>query len=303
MKRLVAMILVGVLMFSLVGCGGKAEPVKDTGEPVAVASNTPKPASTSKPESVATPKPVTTPEPVRTPEPVEEKVKVDFQEGSYTFKDEDGYEFEVTVKVSPWIPQSSTKLVDAAWGEVGKGKELPTVSSLNLEDMTGDSTRYYRETGKKSAFSCRKSNFDMYYAVGTISIKNITSGFKLSEENQRSIPLFFDSGSFENKEYLDLPVICRTYFSTPTDMAPDYTYRYIKLGTALMKSDSWGPVTFALVHGESYSPNNLDGIYRSDLDVPLRFSHWQLVYDLSRDKDVSNAPVEYILTLPMSVLE
>ena len=287
MKRTMNVVFVAILMVLLAGCGdNRATAISEPTTSVSVS------------RSVETKKPETT---VSTLEPEPAKVEIDFQKQSYTFKDQDGYEFEITVKISPWILQSNSELVNAAWSEVGQNNVLPTIDSLGLRDMPGDSTRYQKKFGDYEVFSCRKSNFDMYFAMGTIEIKNVTSGFGISKENKKSISLYFDSASFVNYDYLDVPVISRTYFSTPRDCAPNVDIRSVNLGIASMSNDSWGPVTFVLMHGESSSPNNPDGIYRKDLEAPLRFSHYQLMFNTLSKMEVAGVPEEYVLTFPMSV--
>ncbi len=293
------MILVGILIFSLTGCAETAKDDEPVSDPV---FEMPELIEEEDDPIELSIEPIETPEITAEPEPTKE-IKIDFQEQSYTFKDEEGYEFEITVKVGPWILQSNSELINAAWDEVGQGKELPTISSLGISDSHIDSSRCERRFSDYICFSCKKSNFDMYYAVGTIEIRNITSGFSLSENNTRDVSLYFDSDSFYDPKDYTLPAMCRTYFSTPTDSASQVSWRYIKAGTALVNSDRWGPAAFVLMHGESYSPNNPEGVYRESLESPLRFSHWQLQHDVISGKEIIKVPEEYVLTFPMTVLE
>lgn len=117
----------------------------------------------------------------------------------------------------------------------------------------------------------------MYYAVGNITIKNITSGFDLSAENQRTGPyMYFYSKAFRvestNSSALDFyhqPAIMKVFYSQPKTVCSydsPYLYPNILIGRSLMETNSWGPIPFVLAYGESKAPDYPDGYYRKYLE-------------------------------------
>ena len=87
------------------------------------------------------------------PSGVTEETDIEWSEFSYTLSDQQGYTFEVTYKVSPWILLSNTELINSAWSEVGGNKELPTTyGSWGLEGFAHD--QYV------SCWICYRASFD-----------------------------------------------------------------------------------------------------------------------------------------------
>lgn len=195
---------------------------------------------------------------------------VDFQTGTYTYSDDDGYQFQIRVKVSPWILQSNTDAIEAAWAEVGKDNELPTLDDWGLTKK-GD---YYQASGSMlgtdGTITFESSNLDMYYVVGTFAIKNATDGFDVTSSNKRSFSMWGAAPPLDtfltqssilggSNSFYDAQTITKVFYTDPKQYLGEY------LGKPSLTSNSYGPVTFVIARGETTSPNYPDGKYYEQL--------------------------------------
>lgn len=132
--------------------------------------------SKNKTESIFTPTSTPIPEPTVAP-----TVDVEWQTLTYNWEDEEGYQFEATIKVSPWINTKNTDYLNSAWSEVGNGKNLiepyPKAWNLTYSGNYG----FYSNTAFVFDGTKLLDITDYYYCVGGITIKNITDGWDITE--------------------------------------------------------------------------------------------------------------------------
>lgn len=147
-KRLLGFILV-VVMISLMACNQNSStsstPAPAKPRPATVAPSTAGPKETS---PALTSKPVA-PE---VTEALPEYIYIDVQKQSFVCEDSDGYQYEITVKITPWILQSNSELIQKAWDAVGNSrKELPSVSNMiaGVERFN----QYYTASGQNEFLS------------------------------------------------------------------------------------------------------------------------------------------------------
>ena len=242
MKRVIAVLLILVMVFALCSCGksdssAKKEDLNTSG------NEQPEQASETAVSSAST---------QAMPSSVE------WKEIKYETTDNDGYTFEVTYRFSPWILISNGVLANAVWAEVSNGKPFPYFDDWGLESYHNG---YWRANnlsnnlGGNGTFYCPGMN-DMYYCMGSLSIRNITEGWSLSESNKRSrdTMMVWRGGSGEGME--GAPIIGHLFLS---DKIREEGYGI--LVNASMTSDEWGPFPFILMAPESFTPNHPDGRY------------------------------------------
>ena len=181
---------------------------------------------------------------------------VEWKEVKYTTTDRDGYKFEVTYKISPWILLSNSDTVNAVWAEVGTVNKIPSFDDWGLNYQHNSMTKNLsKSTGGYTTFECQSMN-DMYYCMGSIRIKNVTEGWSLSADNKRSVQTAM-TWSNERKDGLEgAQVISRVYFSNGNEVKE--TGQGI-LFSASMPSNEWGPVPFIIMAPEAFTPNYPNG--------------------------------------------
>lgn len=263
----------------------------------------------------------------------EEEAEVQFQEQSYTYVNEHGCTMKLTVSISPWILQSKTKVVNEAWEAicVDPLMKLPTIDDLGLEVVEHDGVSYYVKEGED--FVCRSEGFDMYFAMGTITIEEITSGQSFMSDYGRSIEFNYDSSAFicykddgyyeetsygdtlTNKTILNYDVLglCRTYVRGEPVDAYAYDYRVtspIRLYFGYYRDGKAGPMNFILMRGESFTAEHPEGIYYESIkDSETYFSGKEMYYSVA-DKTsyelgyrMDGIPEDEILTFKMDVIK
>ena len=168
MKKCISLLIV-ILLVTLCGCN--STPSKPPENVVAA----PVPQTTETPPT--TTEPATTPEPTVTTEPstpvttpAKPAVEVEWQTLTYQWEDNNGYQFEATIKISPWINTKNTDYVTTAWNEVGSGKTLPSDDSKSWGNAPS-SDDYYRPVDNAT---------DVYYCIGNVTIKNLTTGWDIT---------------------------------------------------------------------------------------------------------------------------
>ncbi|MBR7008065.1 MAG: hypothetical protein IKH90_05480 [Ruminococcus sp.] len=107
-------------------------------------------------------------------------VDVGFQTYTYRMKDSQNYEYEITLTLSPWILDTQTEALDSAWAKVGKGKTKPAISNMGAKKYANNvyTTQLSDSQGRNRTFYATMTN--MYFSVGTVSVKNVTSGWDFS---------------------------------------------------------------------------------------------------------------------------
>ena len=243
MKKTI-LLLALMAMFVLCSCEDNSNLAAGDSLPASIAgaetTPTAEPTPTIKP--TATPKP--TPKPTATPAPEVHWTKV-----VYSLKDKDGYTYDVELKLSPWILTTDSELLNAAWNEVGKGESLPTFDDWGFEQlgseygnkMTFYGTDYWQVYGWNIS--------DLYYSVGTITIKNTTSGFDITSDNPRDVRFAW------GYDYLSPTVAGRVITSNE---------EITRMGgislSAYMERNNWGPAPLILITPEYFSPKTPDGM-------------------------------------------
>ncbi len=190
-------------------------------------------------------------------------VNVNFQTYTYRFKDDQNYEYEATITLSPWILESKTDVLDAAWAKVGKGKAKPTKDSMGLQAY---SNNLYMTTLRSVTGSSLDDDFyatmtEMYFSVGTISVKNVTNGWDFTESNP-GIPNVVLRWASDNSRTMDFKysLISKTYYSSSESASVGHLNAVPK-----MTKNSWGPVPIVLAHAENITPKYPNGQYRPEV--------------------------------------
>ena len=151
-----------------------------------------------------------------------------------------GYEAEYTVSVTGWIKASNADALQLAWEGVAKeGDAMPSLSSFH--EYTNDG---FSEANAAVAF-------------GTVSFRNITQGFDITEENPISFDVFMQpSEGFRYSIYTP-----KMYINYSTNGKFSFTV------SPLMKSNNWGPVVFMLVCPNVITPNDPDGAVLDNFEL------------------------------------
>ena len=297
MKRILSLILCFVLVAALAGCGKGAERDGSIKEPTATAkqeTEATKPAETTSPAETATEtqaptekpevtEPTTTvTEPSETEKPTEQTPAIDFDipwtTVVYPLKDGDGYTYEAEVKISPWIFLEDSDLLSAAWDEVGGGKKLPQFDDWGFK-RSGSS--YAKEMTYYS--SSHSQNYawnitNMYYSVGTVTIRNTTSGFSITQDNPRSVKFTW------GYDYIK-PVACAGKVILSDKDITRIGGLYVP---ASMKSNTWGPVSFVMMTPEYISPNTPNGMAEYILSEEVAFDFKIADYTLGAGIFINN---------------
>lgn len=189
-----------------------------------------------------------------------EETDIDWTEVSYTETDSDGYTYEITFKLSPWILQSNTDIVNSAWSEVGGNNALPGFDDWGFELRGGSYVRIGVPNGGSSTnFAYSNSMSDMYYCLGTVQIQNKTEGWSIRSDTARS----FTYQLFWRSNYNNMSngyAIGRTFLGNGTKDQSNGLWV-----NAHMEKDSWGPVPFVIMAPEIFSPNFPDGEHPEDM--------------------------------------
>lgn len=262
MKKKIALLLGFVLMASLTGCGTSKDSSVAT---VPIVENNTTEASTTEITTETTEEftteEVTTEAP--TTEPVTEAMNnnVEFDSYKYNFSDKNGYNYEVTLKVSEWIKVSDKDRMNYAWSSVkGDPAKLPqNANDWGIVKWQGTSTYGRGQNGNyEPLYTSYDGMTDYYYAIGTVHIKNITDGWHITDSNQATPRLLLSTAGYTMEGDLGKGFIIKTFYSTKTETQNILTY--VK---PAMKSDSWGPMKFIICHPENVTPAHPDGQYKN----------------------------------------
>ena len=114
-------------------------------------------------------------------------------------------------------------------------------------------------SGYKGYMYCEGMN-DMYYCMGTLTIRNLTEGWSISADNKRSpdTRLWWRYDKTEGIE--GAQAIGHLFLSNKTDEEADGVLVF-----AGMNSDQWGPCPFILMSPEAFTPNYPDGRFYEHL--------------------------------------
>ncbi len=184
-------------------------------------------------------------------------VNVSFQTYKYTMKDSQNYEYEITLTLSPWILDTQTDVLESAWSKVGKGKKLPTMNSMGAQKYANNlyTTNLSDSQGRNRIFYATMTN--MYFSVGTVSVKNVTKGwdFSASKTGTPKIALYWVS-DFTKKNSGNYGLMSKAFTSSSDNTSIGEVYLRPK-----MTKNNWGPVPVVLAHAENISPKYPNGQY------------------------------------------
>lgn len=183
--------------------------------------------------------------------------KVEWQTQTLRLKDAGGYEFDVTIKASPWISTNQTEILESAWSEVSDGDELPSESSWSLQEA-GTNLYKYVPPSNRGTFIFPMTG--MYYTVGTIEIKNVTDGWDITSDNPRDISLVLAWQSAFNNLSTTSYIVSKTFYSD----GPYSDAGVIELSTSMHKNNL-GPITFVAMAPQNITPDHPDGEYFADM--------------------------------------
>lgn len=183
-------------------------------------------------------------------------------------EDGNGYKYEISFKVSPWIMESNTEIANSYWNEISKGKVLPAYDDWGFRSFGGS---YIREGLINGGFDSKiiTSMTDMYYCMGTITVKNVTDGWNITSDNPRSpfslgigLGLFrYDDIGRESYDTAWRAFSAGRVFYTDEEKY----YADSALARPKMTSNTWGPVPFILMAPENIVPAYPEGEYKDSI--------------------------------------
>lgn len=220
-------------------------------------SNQSEPISTTTENAAITTEPTT----------IEPTTKVSSVPVEWTYKSEEredagGYKYEITYKVSPWILLSNTEIVNAYWKEISNGKTLPTFNDWGLKKQ---GLCYIREGLHRGGFDSKliTAMTDMYYCIGTVTVKNVTDGWDITSDNPRS-PFSAGLGLFRydeiGRQSYTAFSIGRVFYSNGEEYYADAA-----IVNPSMKDNKWGPVLFIIMAPENIVPAFPEGEYKDSI--------------------------------------
>lgn len=247
MKKVLSIIIVVMLAVLLVGCS-KTD-TDTTAEYVAPKESTQQQMTERVTEAATTTDANT--EMITEKQTEAPNVDVEWKNVTYFEEDNDGYKYEVSMKLSPWILLSNSETVNAAWDELNSGKSLPQFNDWGLKELQG----YYSRSEREGLYSFSHKMTDMYYCVGEMTIKNKTEGWDITDDNKRSVNLSISwDCNYNGHNRYGSAYIWKVLFSNE---AKDYYDG--KPCTASMKKNTWGSVPFVIMIPENFSPKYPNG--------------------------------------------
>lgn len=201
----------------------------------------------------------------------ESSVNVDFMTYTYKMKDAQNYEYEITLTLSPWILDTQTEVLDSAWAKVGKGKNKPAINNMGAQKYANNvyTTQLSDSQGRNRTFYATMTN--MYFSVGTMSVKNVTSGwdFSASKPGTPKIALNWVSDLTRGQNSGNFALMTKTFYASTekTDIGELYA-------KPRMTKNTWGPATFVLAHAENISPKYPNGQYRDFVSAGHLLADW-----------------------------
>lgn len=250
-KKITAVIL-SLLVLLLVGCGKESSATNESNslhssQTESIGADAETVSETEKQTEVPTEAPTEPPTEAPT-------IDVDWKEVSYVWEDSEGYSFDVSIRLSPWILLSNTDIVKSVWSEVNPNITLPSFNDwgLSLYNGNGFNNLYTRNDNNVQFFH---SMTDMYYCIGYATIENTTEGWDINKSNPRNI----SEGLSCSIDINDVngggsSIICKTFYQ---DGYKDYGN--LKIDGAIMKNHVTIP--FILMTPEIFSPKYPNGEY------------------------------------------
>ena len=189
---------------------------------------------------------------------------VRWQKKTISYTDYEGYTIQITIQFSPWILQSNTELLDNGWKELGMTAELPTMKNGWFFTRYTDD---WHTWGSPYKFSARMN--DMYYIIGTISLRNITQGWDITADHSHGTSVNMQVKTDVRDPYpagntgagCSLTMTKIMYSDDPT-IQPYYSSLIPH-----MVSNRWGPVGFVIAIPEYKSPKYPNGTAETMLET------------------------------------
>ena len=198
-------------------------------------------------------------------------VDVPFQTYTYRMKDSQNYEYEITLTLSPWILDTQTEALDSAWAKVGKGKTKPAINNMGAQKYANNvyTTQLSDSQGRNRTFYATMTN--MYFSVGTMSVKNVTSGwdFSASKPGTPKIALNWVSDLTRGQNSGNYALMTKTFYSSTQNADIGELYAKPK-----MTKNTWGPATVVLAHAENISPKYPNGQYAGFVKSGYLLADW-----------------------------
>lgn len=189
-------------------------------------------------------------------------VTIEWKNVEFSFKDNQGYSFVGQIKLSPWILLSNTSLIEEAWKEVSKNVALPSYDSWGVRSDIGGLMVIHAQNYNNALDNyseCSHGISDMYYCIGSLTIRNTTNGWPISEQNARDLVIRLRCESDEKRvRYSGKYFGCtagRVMYSNKTDTFVD-GIRFLPH----MAKDTF-TVPFVLMTAEVFTPNTPNGGY------------------------------------------
>ncbi len=188
-------------------------------------------------------------------EPAAPTINVEWQTLTYQWEDKEGYKFEATIKVSPWINTENSDYLASAWNEVSKGETLPEATPKAWGLTKSGSWFYIPSISTGCQLIPVDEITDYYYCVGEVKIRNLTEGWDITS-SKRSNRLYIGAcqpetekkgkASDYNMMSYTLSKVGNTVLPTWADVNPLYT------------SNEWS-APFVFVHFENKTPKMPEG--------------------------------------------
>ena len=201
----------------------------------------------------------------------ESKVNVNFKTYTYTMKDAQDYEYEITLTLSPWILDTETEVLDSAWAKVGNGKTRPQMDSMGAQRYANNVyiTSLSDSQGSHRTFYATMTN--MYFSVGTVSVKNVTKGWDFTEQKTGTpkVALNWVSDFTRGQNLGNFALMTKTFYTSNENTDIGELYAKPK-----MTENSWGPATVVIAHAENISPKYPNGQYRDYVASGYFLADW-----------------------------
>lgn len=260
-KKTLAVLLASA-MLALTACSEDTRGVPLTDDPVTTTTTTQATTTTTTRGTSA----------VTTAAAPKSSVNVDFKTYTYKMKDAQNYEYEITLTLSPWILDTQTDVLDSAWAKVGKGKNKPAINNMGAQKYANNvyTTQLSDSQGRNRTFYATMTN--MYFSVGTMSVKNVTSGwdFSASKPGTPKIALNWVKNINQKSLVIENELLMTKTFYTSSENT-DIGELYAK---PKMTKNTWGPVTVVLAHAENISPKYPGGQYADYVKSGYLLADW-----------------------------
>lgn len=251
-KKLLALFLVLILTLSLCACGSKDGNVDNYDSNV-----TQEPAEPVQEEVVE-------PEPEPEPEPVKE---IEFSTVTCEKSDNDGYQFLLTFKYSPWLSvENDWDLIEAYWNSLGTSNSLPGT------DVSSSWGWKHYSYGWRANYEYHPTQYmpnveAVYYCIGTLKVENTTPNWNITSDVPVSVKFMLNENGDEMPKYNDGSCfVMQAFYSS----GKKYHVGQAEI-SAHMTTNTWGELPVVIAFFDSKTPNNPDGTYKDQIH-----HHWVL---------------------------